>query len=192
MTEGSVRSERMEVLLGAAVHVVAENGLKGLTHRAVDRRAGLPEGSCSAYLRTREALVLGVTEYVAERVAAHVRDLAEELAATPLDDEHVAATVTQAILRWVDERDILVARLELTIQAGRDPRLAATISALRSELVEVVSGILTARGKPHGGAAAETLCASFDGVLIGALPRPPAQRKAFVRRSIETLMAGLG
>ena len=67
MTDAPARSARMELLLDAAVRVVAENGLRGLTHRAVDREAGLPEGSCSAYLRTREALVLAVTEYVAER-----------------------------------------------------------------------------------------------------------------------------
>jgi AcrR family transcriptional regulator len=158
----------------------------------VDRAAGLPEGSCSAYLRTREALVLAVTEYVAEHVAGHVRELAEELAGRPLDDDRAVETVTRAILRWVDEREVLVARLELTIQASRDPALAKTLGTLRKDLVDVVGSVLTARGKPHGAAAAETLVSSFDGVLIGALPRPASQRRAFVRRSIEALMAGLG
>ena len=46
-------SPRRRQLLEAALHVIADEGLRGLTHRAVDRRAGLPEGSCSAYLRTR-------------------------------------------------------------------------------------------------------------------------------------------
>lgn len=192
MTEAPTRSARMELLLGAAVHVVAENGMRGLTHRAVDRAAGLPEGSCSAYLRTREALVQGVTTYVAERVAGHLRELAGELASRSLDDDRALDTVTRAILHWVDEREILVARLELTIQASRDPDLAATLDTLRRDLVVVVEAILTARGKPHGTAVAETLCSSFDGVMIGALSRPATERKAFVRRSIETLMAGLG
>jgi tetracycline repressor-like protein len=84
-----------------------------------------------------------------------------------------------------------VARLELTIQASRDPRLAATMASLRRELVDVVTGILSARGASGGAAVAETLVASFDGVLIGALLRPAQQRKAFVSRAIETLMAGL-
>jgi DNA-binding transcriptional regulator YbjK len=182
----------MELMLGAATRVIAEQGMRGLTHRAVDREAGLPEGSCSAYLRTREALVLAVTAYVAEHVAGHVRELAEQLSGRPLDDDQAAETVTRAILRWVDERELLVARLELTIHASRDPVLARTLGALRKELVDVVDAVLTARGKPHGAAAAETLVSSFDGVMIGALPRPANQRKAFVRRSIEALMAGLG
>jgi DNA-binding transcriptional regulator YbjK len=192
MPDAPTRSERMELMLGAALHVIAEQGLRGLTHRAVDRAAGLPEGSCSAYLRTREALVLAVTEYVAEHVAGHVRELAEELAGRPLDDDRAVETVTRAILRWVDEREVLVARLELTIQASRDRALAKTLGTLRKDLVDVVGSVLTARGKPHGAAAAETLVSSFDGVLIGALPRPASQRRAFVRRSIEALMAGLG
>jgi len=192
MPDAPTRSERMELMLGAALHVIAEQGLRGLTHRAVDRAAGLPEGSCSAYLRTREALVLAVTEYVAEHVAGHVRELAAELAGRPLDDDRAVETVTRAILRWVDEREVLVARLELTIQASRDPALAKTLGTLRKDLVDVVGSVLTARGKPHGAAAAETLVSSFDGVLIGALPRPASQRRAFVRRSIEALMAGLG
>jgi len=192
MPDAPTRSERMELMLGAALHVIVERGLRGLTHRAVDRAAGLPEGSCSAYLRTREALVLAVTEYVAEHVAGHVRELAEELAGRPLDDDRAVETVTRAILRWVDEREVLVARLELTIQASRDPALAKTLGTLRKDLVDVVGSVLTARGKPHGAAAAETLVSSFDGVLIGALPRPASQRRAFVRRSIEALMAGLG
>lgn len=194
MTESltPARSPRMSLLLDAAVHVVAEHGLRGLTHRAVDRQAGLPEGSCSAYLRTREALVDGVTAYVAERVTAHCRELAVELETSAADDDRAAATVTRSILRWVDEREILVTRLELTIQASREPRIAATMTALRQELVAVVAGILTARGAPGGAATAETLVASIDGILVGALLRPPTQRKAFVRRAMETLMAGLG
>jgi hypothetical protein len=125
-------------------------------------------------------------------VAAHVRELADELAACDLDADRAVETVTRSILRWLDEREILVARLELTIQASRDPLLTATIASLRKDLVDVVAQLLTSRGKPHGLAAADTLVSSFDGVLIGALPRPATQRKAFVRRSIEALMAGLG
>jgi DNA-binding transcriptional regulator YbjK len=190
--DAPVRSARMELLLRSALAVVSEQGLRGLTHRAVDREAGLPEGSCSAYLRTREALVLALTEYVADRMADRVRDLAVELARGPGGDDRAYATVTRSVLGWLDERDLLVALLELTIQASRDPALAASLGAHRRVLAEVVGGMLTAQGKPHGVASAETLVASFDGVLIAALPRPAAQRKAFVRRSVEALLAGLG
>ena len=74
---------RRRELLEAAVHVVADEGLRGLTHRAVDRRAGLPEGTCSAYLRTRQALQVAVTQYVAAALTADVDRLAAELSELP-------------------------------------------------------------------------------------------------------------
>ncbi|MCB0908546.1 MAG: TetR family transcriptional regulator, partial [Nocardioidaceae bacterium] len=62
------QTPRRRQLLDAAQAVIADEGLKGLTHRAVDRRAGLPEGSCSAYLRTRQALQAALAAHVAEQL----------------------------------------------------------------------------------------------------------------------------
>ena len=87
-------SPRMELLLTAALHVVAEHGLRGLTHRAVDREAGLPEGSCSAYLRTRKALVLALTQYVANSLADDVEVLAADLTACQLGEDEAVEAVT--------------------------------------------------------------------------------------------------
>src|SRR6476619_8039866 len=94
MTQERVRTPRMELLLTAALHVVAEHGLRGLTHRAVDRAAGLPEGSCSAYLRTRKALVLALTECVAGSLTEDVEDLAADLTSCELGDDQAIENVT--------------------------------------------------------------------------------------------------
>lgn len=51
---------RPDELADAAVTVLAANGLKGLTHRAVDAQAGLPQGSTSNCFRTRAELVAAV------------------------------------------------------------------------------------------------------------------------------------
>ena len=82
---------RRRELLEAAVHVVADEGLRGLTHRAVDRRAGLPEGTCSAYFRTRQALQVAVTQFVAASMAADVDELAAELVECPGDETRAVA-----------------------------------------------------------------------------------------------------
>jgi DNA-binding transcriptional regulator YbjK len=185
-------SPRMELLLKAARHVVAEHGLRGLTHRAVDREAGLPEGSCSAYLRTRKALVLALTGFVATEITADVEQLAGDLASCALADDQAIEKVTAFFMRWLDERELLLARMELSLESSRDPELAALLDGCREGLVDLVGGILAARGKEHSGALAQTLVASFDGVLFGALPRPPEARRPFVRQSIEVLISGLG
>ncbi|WP_051549128.1 TetR/AcrR family transcriptional regulator [Nocardioides sp. URHA0032] len=182
-------SPRRRQLLDAAVHVIADEGLKGLTHRAVDRRAGLPEGSCSAYLRTRRALQGALAEDVAERLLADVDRLADELGASAHPDGvHAALELFQ---RWLDQRELLVARLELTLAASRDQELARVLAAHRSRLIELVERIMTATGKEHGNARAEALVASYDGILLAALLKPARERRAFLAQSLELLGTGL-
>ena len=61
-------------ILDGALAVLAEQGMRGLTHRAVDTAAGLPAGSTSYYFRSRAALVAGCVERLVER------DLAQDVA----------------------------------------------------------------------------------------------------------------
>lgn len=56
---------RVQVLADAAIRVISRDGLRALTHRAVDREAALPQGSTSYYASTR----LAVLEMIAARLA---------------------------------------------------------------------------------------------------------------------------
>lgn len=186
-------SPRRRVLLDAALQVLAEQGLRGLTHRAVDRQAGLPEGSCSAYLRTRKALLTALTEYVAAGLGADVAALAAELDHLPDDDDiepHVEAT-GRLFLSWLDHPEMLLARQELAIEAARDRDLAEVLGAARTALIEVVDGILCARGKSHGPEAAEWLVASMDGILLAALLKAPTERPAFLGGAVAQTLGSL-
>jgi DNA-binding transcriptional regulator YbjK len=185
---GQPLSPRRHQLVEAALHVVAEHGLRGLTHRAVDRRAGLPEGSCSAYLRTRRALQAALTEHVAGTLARDVDMLTEDLRAhAPGDDRGVELT-GRLFRRWLDERELLLARVELSLEASRDPELAALLASWRARLVAAVAGLLAARGRARSDVVAEALVASFDGILFAALLKPDDARRAFLERSLDLLM----
>jgi DNA-binding transcriptional regulator YbjK len=200
MTSTSLRSTpplsgRRRELVEAALHVVADEGLRGLTHRAVDRRAGLPEGTTSAYFRTRVALQTAVAEYVATALAADVDALAVTLKAQPtgVPDEHErAAELTRSLFeRWLDERELLLARMELSLEASRNPAIAELLGGYRDRLVLVVDGIFEARQKPHDLRAAEAMVASFDGLLLAALTKPPAERRAFLTSSLALILRAL-
>ncbi|GAA2152183.1 ABC-F family ATP-binding cassette domain-containing protein [Nocardioides koreensis] len=191
-TAATSLSPRRRELLDAAVHVVADDGLRGLTHRAVDRRAGLPEGSCSAYFRTRRALQTSLAEYVAAALAADVADLAEQLRGLSGADDRAAGLTAQLFLRWLDERELLLAKLELSLEASRDAELATVLTTSRSQLVGVVAGIMVAQGRDHATERAEALVASFDGILVAALPKPDPERRDFLSGSLRLLMAALG
>ncbi|GAA4732324.1 hypothetical protein GCM10023350_14620 [Nocardioides endophyticus] len=185
-------SPRRRQLLDAALNVIADEGLKGLTHRAVDRHAGLPEGSCSAYWRTRNALQAALTEYVAASLLADVDELTEQIRGCGPDDEQASVAATlELFLRWLDQRELLVARLELTMAATRDPELAQLLADHRARLVGIVGEIRTAAGKEHGEARAEALVASYDGILLAALLQPAPARREFLARSFELLGTAL-
>lgn len=184
-------SPRQQVLLAAAVRVVAAGGLRGLTHRAVDSAAGLPEGSCSAHMRTRLALLTRLTEYVTAHFARDIAELARRI------EEHAgvegyAVQQTAAMLRsWLLEPDMLLVRMELSIEGSRQPEIARIGRAQSQELVEIIERAMLTAGREHGHARAKTLIAALDGVLLHALREAPADRSAYMRDSLELLMEAL-
>jgi DNA-binding transcriptional regulator YbjK len=180
-------STRRRLLLDTAVHVVATSGLRGLTHRAVDRAAGLPEGTCSAYLRTRLALVSAVGEHVAGKLDADVRGLGDDAAACAGDHERVVALTSRLFLRWLESHEVLVARFELAMEATRDPALAAVLAGWRDQLVGVVEGMLDAGGHDRG--RAPFVVAALDGVLLGALARAPRDRRRYVEAGVALVLS---
>ncbi|HEX5090561.1 MAG TPA: TetR family transcriptional regulator [Nocardioides sp.] len=182
---------RRRELLDAAVHVVADEGLRGLTHRAVDRRAGFPEGTCSAYFRTRQALQLAVTEYVAATMAADVDALGAELVECSGDEARAVALTLALFERWLDERELILAKLELSLEAPRNPAVAEALAASRVRLVGVVDGLLSQADRERGDGRAEALVASFDGLLFAALQKPQRERRAFLSGSLALVMHAL-
>ncbi|MFC7648743.1 TetR/AcrR family transcriptional regulator [Streptosporangium lutulentum] len=74
-----MKPQRAELIAETAVTLLAERGMRGLTHRAVDEAAGLPPGSTSNLARTRSALLeltLARLTEVESDVLASVFDLA--------------------------------------------------------------------------------------------------------------------
>ena len=52
------RTDRKDAILDAAIGLIATLGLEGTTHRAVDRAAGLPQGSTSYHFPRKTGLIL--------------------------------------------------------------------------------------------------------------------------------------
>jgi AcrR family transcriptional regulator len=184
-------SPRRREILAAAMAVLAQQGNRGLTHRAVDREAGLSEGSSSAYFRTREALLRALGDFVADQLAVDVDALGQRLASCPGDHERAVREVSRLFSRWLSSPDLLAARLELTVAATRDPALAERFRVWRDDLVGMVRAVMQDADQ-EGGASAETLVAALDGVLLTSQMLPARRRRAFVADSVEQLLTGLG
>jgi DNA-binding transcriptional regulator YbjK len=59
-------ADRKVRIADAAIDVLGRDGLRALTHRAVDARAGLPQGTCSYHHRTRRSLLGATLNRIAE------------------------------------------------------------------------------------------------------------------------------
>ena len=111
------------MLCDAAIQVLADEGAKGLSHPKVDQRAGVAPGSTSFYFRTRAALLLATTERVCELDLADMSAVLEAEDSSPQGISPFAALVVRSAQEPLLSRT--KARLELILQAGRDPALAA-------------------------------------------------------------------
>lgn len=183
----AIPPNRRTLLLESAVSVLAENGMRGLTHRAVDRQAGLVEGSCSAYLRTRKALQLALATYVVEQLGAGVEAVMARTADQPHDSPEAARELVALFQAWLSDSRLPLARLELTLEATRDPELAELLAHGRERLVEAACTSLDA--KDHAGVQrTRTLVAALDGLLLSALLLGRKERSAHLDDGVRLLL----
>lgn len=158
---------RLELIADAALALVAERGMRGLTHRAVDEAAGLPQGSTSNHARTRAALLALALDRLSERES---RVLAPEEAPSMGGGlSGLADALALALHRSLTEgRMLLLARLELALEATRRPELRQRYDALGRGFREPLAGLLAALGSAEPQRHARQLVSWCEGVLFYA------------------------
>ncbi|WP_234817680.1 TetR/AcrR family transcriptional regulator [Mycolicibacterium sphagni] len=116
--------ERRRELCDAAIDVLAEEGARGLTHRKVEQRAELPDGTTSSYFPTRSALLRAISERVAELDRAEFISVATDAADT---DPPVSTLSLLAEMAMRSASGPALnrsrARYELSLHASRDPEV---------------------------------------------------------------------
>ena len=153
-------SRRTEIA-DAGIAALAMHGMRGLTHRAVDREAGLAEGSTSYYFRTRQALLRGIFERLLEM------DLAElpALRIASLDDlvEELGRLVEMLLTAG---RDRLLARYEFYLESNRRPELRELVMTGGSAVRAAIAAQLGAIGIPEPERRAWNFAAFLDGFMF--------------------------
>ncbi|MEU4625928.1 TetR family transcriptional regulator [Actinoplanes sp. NPDC023801] len=182
-------ADRFALLTDAAIDVLAEEGMRGLTHRAVDRRTGLPEGTTSAYFRTRKTLIEAVVRRIADLDRADLR--AGQLPAdadSPVADLTDIATMAAVMARVLDGwmssgRNRTLARYACLLEATHHPEIR-TILAYGDASRAQARAMLAAAGAPNPEQAGDHLVACVDGLLFdrlagaGARSAPPPGTEA--------------
>ena len=140
-----MNQDRRDRLRDAATEVLAEAGGRGLTHRAVDTAADVPEGTAKNYFPTRDALLRGV----AERCLEHYRAVAAAAGPAPSDRAQLAALL-RALLENVagPGRPRLLAYVELQAEAARRPWLAELLDPISASDFTTFHAAQRAAGLP--------------------------------------------
>ena len=174
----------------AAIGLVATRGLRGLTHRAVDAEAGLPAGSTSYYLRTRDALLTACVDRLLER------DLAAGVGAMP-PDASLPDVLTTLVVGITEHRGIdMLARYELSLEAVRRPGLRDALVQSGVRLREMLADALAGYGVPDAQAASWPVAALLDGLMYDRLAGAgtsltAGEFAAAVRRTVTAALDGL-
>ena len=169
--------ERRAQILDAAIGILADEGVGGLTHRQVDDRAGLPAGTTSNYFRTRQALL--------EATAARTVDLhwqrveALQAAIGSLTRDGVKALMTR-MLSAPDEqfRRYTLARFELFMEGTRRPQLRPFLKDLQAAAVKSATLIFEAAGFTPTAEQMDQLSRLLNGYVFSKLTLPGVDNPA--------------
>jgi DNA-binding transcriptional regulator YbjK len=159
---------RQEQLADAAIEVLGEYGLRGLTHRAVDLQARLPTGSTSNYFRTRHALLSAVLTRMSGLDRADWRQLTERY--TPRDAGELAALLSRFVMYAIGPgRNRTLARYALCVEAASRPELQAELRRGNAEIVGWAAPWLRQIGSRDPDRDCRLMLDYLDGVMFHQL-----------------------
>ncbi|MFJ1754920.1 TetR/AcrR family transcriptional regulator [Kitasatospora sp. NPDC088134] len=185
--------ERRAALLDAAIDVLAEEGARGLTFRAVDQRAAVPAGTASNYFANRDALLVQSAARVYERLEPDADTLAHSLTG-PHDAARVAELMHQLVDRVADFPTGFLALLELRLAALRRPELRAVLTDRIAADLRFNVDHHRSSGLPGDATTVQLLYLALNWLILERLTLPdlftPQQRTALVDALVARLLAG--
>ncbi|WP_318216079.1 TetR/AcrR family transcriptional regulator [Streptomyces sp. SCL15-6] len=163
-------TDRRTLLADAALDVLVDEGIRGLTHRAVDRRAGLPPGTTSAYFRTRAALLTGLVTRLVQLDQAELHTTAEQLPPLRTAEDLVNGMALLVRQRLTGEgRRRSIARYACAVESVRDPELREILVPRENAGREAVRSFLARHGVRDVENRTRTLLSCVDGLVFDRL-----------------------
>ncbi|MFF8882355.1 TetR/AcrR family transcriptional regulator [Streptomyces flaveolus] len=163
-------TDRRTLLADAALDVLVDEGIRGLTHRAVDRRAGLPPGTTSAYFRTRAALLTGLVTRLVQLDQAELHTTAERLPPLRTAEDLVNGMALLVRQRLTGEgRRRSIARYACAVESVRDPELREILVPRENAGREAVRSFLARHGVRDVENRTRTLLSCVDGLVFDRL-----------------------
>lgn len=185
------RPARRAAILNGVIELLATRGLEGVTHRAVDQVAGLPQGSSSYYFPRKAPLLIAASQHLAEMLEKDCDELQVGFAETAAKQGLEAAVgyVAKELVTYADSsRNLFLARMELTMAAARRDDLADVGAQLTAAARRPIEFFLELISDGRADVPIETCAGLIDGITLmyatGQGPKPTTDQIAAVFRSI--------
>lgn len=162
---------RREALLDAATRLLAREGARALTHRAIAAEAGTTHGIARYYFGTLDQLLDEALRRLATRQIEEVRALFHQLpdADVPQRITRIVRYVTGSLAR---DRDSGIARYEFFLEVARRRQLRDSLDAWGATQRAAFAGELRGAGSADPEADAADLLTLINGLLLEQLALP--------------------
>ena len=164
-------AERRTLLADAAVRVLAQQGSRGLTHRAIDTAAEVPKGTTSNYFASRDEVIDAILLRISERLQPDP-DIHADLAQRPPGVELFTEYLRDIVHRLTGDRDAAIALFELRLEATRRPHVAEALTAWRQAGFQADIEFNEKMGLPGRPADITLFHYALDGLLLDQLTVP--------------------
>jgi DNA-binding transcriptional regulator YbjK len=185
---------RPEIIGDTAIALLAERGMRGLTHRAVDEAAGLAPGSTSNHARTRVALLETAFARLVQLEASAMAAVLGE-GAIPTDREQFGDLLAETLhVTLTERREQSLARFELALEATRRPELREIYDSSGAAFRDPAKMLLIGLGAPEPDRQGRAVVAWCEGVLFDSLAGAGARRvpgKDELRAGVADLLRGI-
>jgi DNA-binding transcriptional regulator YbjK len=186
---------RRAALLDAAIEVLAREGARGLTFRAVDTEAGVPNGTASNYFNNRDDLLTQVGHRFYERLdpGGDVIAAAQE---GPRDRDRVTELMHEMVERVSSFPSGYLALLELRLEATRRPELRQLLTERIRADVDANIAFHVESGMPGDATTVVLLYLALNWLILERLTLPdvfPEQQiHDLVTDVVERILPGPG
>lgn len=164
----AANEERRALLTDSGLEVLAEQGARGLTFRAVDREAGVPSGTSSNYFDSRSELLGALADRIFVRLEPDP-DVVSELEARPRTASTLEDHMVEIVERTTRNRSLMLALLELRLEAARRPEVAAVLQDSISRAFAADSEYQAGAGLPGAEIEMELLYHGITGLILDTL-----------------------
>ncbi|KAA6217387.1 TetR/AcrR family transcriptional regulator [Streptomyces filamentosus] len=183
--------ERRAALVDAAIEVLAAEGARGLTFRAVDAGAGVPTGTASNYFANRDDLLTQAGARVYERLRPDEATM-EATRTAPHDKETYTRLMRELVGRVSGFRTGYLALLELRLEATRRPALRSVLTERVRADVDANVSFHEASGLPGDAMAVKLLVLTLNWLIVEQLTLPDVfseeEREALVTAAVDRIV----